>query len=470
METEELKQLCEQDLYFFTKNILQYQELEEQPHLEVCEFLEGPELKKLLLLPRGTFKTTIGTISRAIQRIIKNPDIRILIFSETYNQAKKFLSEIKQQLEGNKELIGLYGSFVKDPGWREEEITVKQRKKRFKEPTIMTGGVDVVRVGFHYDLIIIDDPHSQKNVATKDQIDKVKEAYRLLYPMLEPGGEININATRWHFYDLASDLLENPTFTKMIRGAEIKKNDGTVEYFFPQRLSKEYLKDQKDNLGSYLYSVQYQNDPVDDKDADFKKAWFKIYREEEIKRLSLNTYITIDPAVSQKEEADFTGVIINSVDLDNNWYLRKTMKLRIKPPELIEKLFEWNECWRPIGIGIESEKYLLVLKPFLDEEMRKRNIYLPIAELKHSVSNKEMRIRGLSPRYERGKVYHNAEDDGRIDLEDELLRFPKAKNDDVSDAESMQLDIAKPPVHTEPINYQQPKRGDKYKYNIRKNV
>jgi phage terminase large subunit-like protein len=469
MEINELKELCENDLYFLTKNILGYSELEEKPHLEICEFLEGPELKKLLLLPRGTFKTTIGTISRAIQRIIQNPDIRILIFSETYNQAKKFLSEIKQQLEGNKELIGLYGSFIKDPGWKEEEITVRQRKKRFKEPTIMTGGVDVVRVGFHYDLIIIDDPHSQKNIATKDQIDKVRMAYRLLYPMLEPNGEIDLNGTRWHFYDLASHILEDPTFTKMVKSAEVKKDDGTIEYFFPQRLSKEFLKDRKNNLGSYLYSVQYQNNPVDDKDADFKKAWFKNYKEEEIKRLLLNTYITIDPAVLQKEEADFTGVIINSVDLETNWYIRKTLKLKIKPPELINKIFEWNEYWRPIRIGIEKEKYSQVIKPFLDEEMSRRNIFPPVTELTPKVSNKEMRIRGLSPRYERGKVYHNAEDEGRIDLEDELLRFPKAQNDDLSDALSFMNDIAKPPESGKvSVDYSQKKRGNKYKYLIRK--
>lgn len=467
MNPTELKELCEQDLYFLTKNILGYEDLEENPHLEICEFLESINPKKLLLLPRGSFKTTIGTVSRCIQKIIQNPNIRILIFSETYNQSKKFLSEIKQQLERNEELIALYGSFVRDPGWKEEEITIKQRVKKLKEPTIMTGGVDVVRTGFHYDLIIIDDPHSQKNIATKDQIEKVKIAYKLLLPMLEPNGEICYTGTRWHFYDLASMLLENPKFKKMIKGAEIQQPDGTIKYFFPQRLSKEYLKDKKEELGTYLYSTQYQNNPVDDKDADFKKGWFKNYEEKEIERLRLATYITIDPAVSEKEEADFTGVIINSVDIDNNWHLRKVLKLKIKPPELIRKIFEWNAHYRPVRIGIEKEKYYLVIKPFLDEEMETRNEFPPVKELTPKVSNKEMRIRGLAPRYERRKIFHNSEDEGRIDLEDELLRFPKAKNDDLSDALSMQLDIAKPPS-SGGVSYQQPKRGNKYKYQIRK--
>ena len=74
MTNEELKELCENDLYFLAKNILGYSAIEENPHLEMCQFLEQerPEgfkgqFKKIDLEPRGVFKTTIGTVSRAIQ-------------------------------------------------------------------------------------------------------------------------------------------------------------------------------------------------------------------------------------------------------------------------------------------------------------------------------------------------------------------------------------------------------------------
>ncbi len=290
MKKEELKELCENDLFFLTKNILNYQELEDQPHLEVCQFLEGQENKKLLLLPRGSFKTSIGTISRSIQVLLKNPNARILIFSETYSQSKAFLSEIKQHLEGNAELIGLYGIFKRDPGWAEEAITIRQRTGKYKEDTIMCGGVDIVRVGFHYNLIIVDDPHSQKNITTRDQIEKVKLAYKLLGPMLEPGGEIDVICTRWHDTDLASMLLDDPKFKKMVRAAETINPDGSKRYFFPQRLTPQFLKDQREDLGNWLFSCQYLNSLTDDETAEFKKSWFKTYSEDEIARLSLNTF------------------------------------------------------------------------------------------------------------------------------------------------------------------------------------
>ncbi len=460
MKAEELKELCENDLFFLTKDVLNYDKLEEDTHLEVCEFLEGPEKRKLMLLPRDTFKTTISTIARGIQGLLKDPDIRILIFSETYNQAKKFLSELKQKLERTEQLIGIYGIFKKEPGWKEEEITIRQRTKVFKEPTIMTAGVDVVRTGFHYDLILIDDPHSQKNVSTKAQIDKVKTTYKLLLPMLDPDGEICIVGTRWHFYDLASMLLEKKKFKKMVRAAEVKNRDGTSKYFFPQRLSKAFLEEKKEDLGSYLYSCQYQNNPVDDEHADFKRSWFRYYKESDLARLLLHTFITIDPG-GKAEANDFTGVIINSVDMEKNWYFRKTLKLHIDGPGLIKKLFEWNEKWHPIKIGIEKEKYSLMLKPFLTEEMEERDEYLPIVLLTPKVTNKELRIKGLSPRYEAGRIYHNSEDPNHIDLEEDLVRFPKAATDDLPDAASMQLDIAKTPKR-KVVDYTQKVRGKKY--------
>ena len=681
------KRLCEKDLFYLTNWALNYPDLTEETHLEVCRFFQDESIKrKVSLLPRGSFKTTIGTIANSIQRILRNPDIRILIFSETYNQAKKFLSEIKKQLERNEKLIALYGEFKTDPGWREEEITIKQRKGIFKEPTIMTGGVDVVRVGFHYNLIIIDDPHSQRNVATRDQLEKVKDTFRLLLPMLEPNGELILNGTRWHFADLASLLLADKRFKKLIKAAEDEKG----KLWFPQRLSRQWLDEQRNTLGNYLYSCtpaetpilmsdwttkpiseikpndeiigwlngnkyknaklvktkvletnsrisqvqkvflesgrvirctldhqwwtarlekgrkeymsakigrtlkfvvdpfipsvnekerktaywlggifdgegscprrvihitqsktknpevfkrieealkelkfdygvtfrqsgegegahdfwikgglsekrrfvlltdpvkknniirwfyqskfaqndkvikiepdiiepvyalttetgnyiawgycskncQFLNNPVDDERADFKKSWFKYYTDKELEKQQILNFITIDLAFSEKESADYIGIIVNSVDTNNNWYIRQALKLRINPAELIDRIFELYQLYKPVKIGIEKENYYLVIKHFLDEEMRKRNIFPPIEELKVKITNKELRIRGLVPRFERGTIYLKEE---MVDLVDELLRFPKAVNDDLSDALSFQLSLAYPPFKT----------------------
>ena len=72
------------------------------------------------------------------------------------------------------------------------------------------------------------------------------------------------------------------------------------------------------------------------------------------------------------------------------------------------------------------------LKPYMDEEMRKRGRHLPIVPLKHSQTQKEQRIRGLLSYYEAGSIWHLKGECGH--LEDELIRFPTSKYDDVSDS------------------------------------
>lgn len=60
-----------------------------------------PRLNQMLLLmPRGTFKSSVVTIGLTLQKILNDPDVRILIDSETFAKAKAFLAEIKGHLEG----------------------------------------------------------------------------------------------------------------------------------------------------------------------------------------------------------------------------------------------------------------------------------------------------------------------------------------------------------------------------------
>jgi phage terminase large subunit-like protein len=153
--------------------------------------------------------------------------------------------------------------------------------------------------------------------------------------------------------------------------------------------------------------------------------------------------LTIDTAVSKKTQADYTALALNMVDSDGAWNI-KSWHLRVGPLELLDTLFTLYERYRLEAIGIEKTMYLQTFKPFLDEEMRKRNKFMSIRELKHGQQAKEMRIRGLLPRYESGMIYHLKNECD--DLENELLRFPKGKHDDCADALAYQLQIAGAPM------------------------
>ena len=111
--------------------------MEQTVHQKLCQVLQSKSKSKLVLLPRGTFKTCIATISFPVQLILNNPNIRIAIDNEVYANSQSYLKEIKQHFESNKELRGVYGDYVAKKGWLEEQITVSKRTAILKEPTAL---------------------------------------------------------------------------------------------------------------------------------------------------------------------------------------------------------------------------------------------------------------------------------------------------------------------------------------------
>ena len=207
-----------------------------------------------------------------------------------------------------------------------------------------------------------------------------------------------------------------------------------------QVYGKVSLEDKKKQLGSQVFSVEMLNSPIDEDSQEFFRHWFKPYSFEEISRKNYRKFVTIDTAISKKdsENADSTGIVCNWVDNDNNWYL-KAKAVKVNPKELINLIFAYHDQGFE-RIGVEETVYLDAIKPFFDDEMAKRNKYPRIIPLKHQGIKKEQRIRGLIPKYEAGQIYHLTGE--CVELEEELIRFPKAPHDDISDALAYQLQIA----------------------------
>lgn len=205
------------------------------------------------------------------------------------------------------------------------------------------------------------------------------------------------------------------------------------------------IEDKQRQLGSQVFSYEMMNMPIDDSIAEFKRDFIQTATEDELKHISLNTFITIDTAVSEKESADFTGITINRVSADNKWYIT-SYKLKINAKGLIDHLFYVWDLYKPQAIGIEKTVYLLAVKPFLDEEMRKRNIFITIKELDHKQTAKETRIRGIIPRWESKSIFLVGNCD---DLLSEMRVFPRGQHDDVLDSLAYQEQIAYKPFNND---------------------
>lgn len=410
---------------------------------------EAGKNQLLLLMPRGTFKSSVVTIGFTIQMMLNDPDVRILIDSETFAKAKAFLAEVKGHLESTEALreiyYTLYGSYpnsnTKSDLWSDSQINISARKRKRKEATVSCGGVDVTKNGMHYDLIIMDDLHSELNTANKDQIDKVIQHYKLAYSLLDPNCPLIVIGTRWDYNDVYQHIIDNSGeyFNILVRKAH--NDDGSL--FFPERLTEDFLRKTREEQGSYLYSCQYENNPVDDETATFKRSKFFKKPWDLVKDLPINWYLSVDPSY-EGPYSDYAALVIAGLDYQRNLYVRHVLRKKLTYSGIIDAMFELYDEYQPKQILLETVATQKSIQYELNNEQKRRGYWLPVTEIKSRTKSKEERIRALAPFYEYDHVYHIQGCNQLDDLEDELIHFPKGKHDDIIDALATILEVAKP--------------------------
>src|SRR4051812_19099879 len=108
--------------------------------------------------------------------------------------------------------------------------------------------------------------------------------------------------------------------------------DGTL--LFPERLTQEFLDKARRTMGSYLFANQYQNEIIPEDEQTFKKEWIRYYS---ALPANVHHFAFIDPAISEADTADYTGICVLAVDCEQNWYVRYAVRVRINPSQIINK-------------------------------------------------------------------------------------------------------------------------------------
>ena len=197
------------------------------------------------------------------------------------------------------------------------------------------------------------------------------------------------------------------------------------------------IEDIRRKLGSQVFDSEMMNNPIDAATQEFKREWFRYIPYEEVIKKPTRKFATIDPAFTKKEGSDWTGITKNYVDSHDTWYL-DSKHYKINATDLIGMIFSLHgEGFEKIGI--EQGAFTEMIEPFFVKECQVRRTYPYVVPLKHGGVMKETRIRALIPRYEQGKIFHIT--NRCADLEGELLRFPKSKNDDVCFTKDTKIEV-----------------------------
>lgn len=203
-----LKEMYRNNLALTCKELLEYKDINNHTHQEMIQCLESETKRKLIVMPRGTFKSSICSVGYPISLLNKNPNLRILLDGEVYTNSKNFLREIKLHMI-NSRLTNIFGKYETRRCWTEGEIIISQRTKVLKEASITASGVGSEKTGQHYDVIIMDDLNSPSNSHTKEGREKVLQHYRYNTSILEPNGIMVIVGTRYAEDDLIGFILKN---------------------------------------------------------------------------------------------------------------------------------------------------------------------------------------------------------------------------------------------------------------------
>lgn len=272
-----LRHLCQTDLFFLAKYVLGYRDVTEKTHKEVAAFFvqKNPDLslkeqdsikRRLLLLPRGCFKTTFS-ICDTVQWILCFPDISILVMTAANNEdnplADMFVDEVAQHFYAapgmpTKILLRLFPEHAYDKmpkagfkGWFESSA----RKQWRREPTVMGVSIEQSLSGWHFDGIKLEDIQDNRNSQTAYGRKKVRQNLFINLKMLMSWGYREATATRYGPDDVYADMIErlDPRSAKLLwkpamqvkeevlkRDAKVREHQDDYEWLFANLKEKDW--------------------------------------------------------------------------------------------------------------------------------------------------------------------------------------------------------------------------------------
>lgn len=422
--------------------------------IEKLEAVERGELKRLIVtMPPRFGKSEIVSVQFPAWAIGRNKDRNIIEASYSGDLAVDFGRQVRNIIAGDR-YVHLFPSVT-----LAEDSQAKGKWNTNGRGAYNAVGVGGATTGKGADILLIDDPIKNRQDAESEVVrastwDWYTSTART---RLSPEGAIVVVMTRWHDDDLVGRILrsENAKQWEIVSLPAIALEDEPYrkkgESLWADHFTVDILENTKRDIGSYDWSSLYQGQPLDSDSQEFRKDMLHYRSEDDIKDKRLNRYLTIDLAFSDKETADDIGFCDNRVDPRNCWNLR-AWKRKLNPKDFIDYLFilHAENNYKQIGILDKHSQYEIVIKAFIEEECRKRNRFLPVIGIKTQDRSKELRIRSLLPRYLNAAVYHL--EGACVDLEEQLLRFPKGVHDDVVDATAGMVDFAQPP-NADEIDY-----------------
>jgi hypothetical protein len=200
------------------------------------------------------------------------------------------------------------------------------------------------------------------------------------------------------------------------------------------------IESAKKTLSSFSFKQEFM--------ASFDNAGQDVFKEEWLKTKPEPSYgeyvIAIDLAGfeevgknpnASKSRLDESAIAIVKVEDNGDWWVKKIEAGRWDIKATAAKILAVIRDYKPIAVGIEKGALKNAVAPFLNDLMRKNNVYVHISDLTHGNKRKQDRVVwSLQGRFEHGRISFN-EDEDWGETFDQICMFPTAGvHDDRVDA------------------------------------
>lgn len=375
------RDVAKQDLWYFINEVLWPEDApkhyQESLHKPICDSLSSADThaRKLFLLPRGHRKTYIVTVAHATWRIIRDPNVRIILVSALDDTAQRFTQIVKSQFQYNEALLSVFPEFRVPQNTqfgRTYDFTHPQRTNtNLIDPTFRAFYFGAPVAGRRCDILLLDDPIEKKHVTTPEQAEKSLHNFNDLIPIVEKTGiydMIFISGTRWAFNDIygamlgessstseASDKPVVSVFDSMVRHClEDSKGRPDFEHGEPildsvwtrellLRELDQYRSDPKQ--GEEDWWKQYMNVCQSPSGKKFEEEWFDTW----LDKLPgvIHSGIAVDSANKDEQvlmRGDFTVAYCYHLDPFGHCYLSDGIRSdRMRGADLIRELISMHQ-------------------------------------------------------------------------------------------------------------------------------
>jgi len=410
---------------------------------EECErIIEGKQKERDIIInvPFRSTKSLIVTVMFPVWCWIKDPRLRFITASYSANLSIELATKSRDIIfsEWFKRRWGEVFNIKKDQNLKER---YENNEMGMRRATSVGGTV----TGQGGDFLIVDDPLSPQNAASKVERDKANEWYRTTFYSRLNRPKIGVRIIimqRVHEEDLSGFLLGRETrlsykhicIPATSENKEIVKPASLLEYydkdnnglFWEERFGQDVLDDYKKALGTYGYAGQLMQTPTPVDSGMIKKEWFRLdrYRVEEA-----TVNFVIDPAYTADQKNDPSALLAYTYK-DNKWQIVDCVNVYKEFPELVKFIPQW----------VTKNGYTNASRVFVEPKASGKSIVqtlqretgLNVKEDKSPTKDKVARVADISATLESGRVsLLNRE--WNSEFLEQLTKFPSAKHDDMVD-------------------------------------